>query len=125
MVKCNIIDVNTVNLVCDRSYFVKFYWIIYMLHLKVNKKVIMLIAGLFSCFTALFVFANSNTVSVGAAPTVVNGLDKEQLKKFKEYVAAIDIHYWLDYSANTTQRRKIPVPTFHQNLVLVFDIFLY
>lgn len=81
MVKCNIIDVNTVNLVCDRSYFVKFYWIIYMLHLKVNKKVIMLIAGLFSCFTALFVFANSNTVSVGAAPTVVNGLDKEQLKK--------------------------------------------
>ncbi|WP_245893468.1 DUF6686 family protein [Polaribacter butkevichii] len=49
--------------------------------------------------------------------------DKEQLKKFKEYVAAIDIHYWLDYSANTTQRRKIPVPTFHQNLVLVFDTY--
>ncbi|OAD46186.1 hypothetical protein LPB303_04445 [Polaribacter atrinae] len=49
--------------------------------------------------------------------------DKEQLNKFKEYVAEIDINYWLDYSASTTQRRKIPVPTFHQNLVLVFDSY--
>jgi hypothetical protein len=49
--------------------------------------------------------------------------DKEQLNKFREYVAEIDVNYWLDYSASTTQRRKIPVPTFHQNLVLVFDTY--
>ncbi|MDN3618977.1 hypothetical protein QWY81_05830 [Polaribacter undariae] len=49
--------------------------------------------------------------------------DKEQLNKFREYVAEIDVNYWLDYSANTTQKRKIPVPTFHQNLVLVFDSY--
>ncbi|MCL7763424.1 hypothetical protein MPF19_08370 [Polaribacter sp. Z014] len=49
--------------------------------------------------------------------------NEEQLNKFKEYVAEIDINYWLEYSASTTQRRKIPVPTFHQNLVLVFDSY--
>ena len=49
--------------------------------------------------------------------------DREQLYKFKEYISKIDIDYWLDYSASTTQRRKIPVPTFHQNLVLVFDTY--
>ena len=49
--------------------------------------------------------------------------DREQLNKFKQYVSKIDIEYWLDYSASTTQRRKIPVPTFHQNLVLVFDTY--
>ncbi len=49
--------------------------------------------------------------------------DREQLNKFKEYVSKIDVEYWLDYSASTTQRRKIPVPTFHQNLVLVFDTY--
>ena len=49
--------------------------------------------------------------------------DKEQLIKFKEYVSKIDVEYWLDYSASNTQRRKIPVPTFHQNLVLVFDTY--
>jgi hypothetical protein len=49
--------------------------------------------------------------------------DKKQLNKFKEYVSNIDINYWLDYSSETIQRRKIPVPTFHQNLVLVFDTY--
>ena len=49
--------------------------------------------------------------------------DREQLNKFKQYVSKIDIEYWIDYSASTTQRRKIPVPTFHQNLVLVFDTY--
>ncbi|KGL63207.1 DUF6686 family protein [Polaribacter sp. Hel1_85] len=49
--------------------------------------------------------------------------DRNQLNTFKEYITKIDIDYWLDYSSNTTQRRKIPVPTFHQNLVLVFDIY--
>ncbi len=49
--------------------------------------------------------------------------DREQLNKFKEYVSKIDVNYWLDYSASTIQRRKIPVQTFHQDLVLVFDIY--
>jgi len=49
--------------------------------------------------------------------------DREQLNKFKQYVSKIDVEYWIDYSASTTQRRKIPVPTFHQNLVLVFDTY--
>ena len=49
--------------------------------------------------------------------------DKDQLYKFKEYVSKIDVNYWLNYCASTTQKRKIPVPTFHQNLVLVFDTY--
>ncbi|WP_299667583.1 DUF6686 family protein [uncultured Polaribacter sp.] len=49
--------------------------------------------------------------------------NKNQLNKFKEYISKIDIDYWLDFNACTTQKRKIPVQTFHQNLVLVFDIY--
>ncbi|QTD39267.1 hypothetical protein JL193_03645 [Polaribacter batillariae] len=48
--------------------------------------------------------------------------NEEQLNHFKEYISKIDIDYWLDFSACTTQRRKIPVQTFHQNLILVFDL---
>lgn len=47
---------------------------------------------------------------------------RDQLNKFKFYVAQIDINYWLDYSAFSTQKRKIPIPTSHENLILVFDI---
>jgi hypothetical protein len=49
--------------------------------------------------------------------------DKRQLIEFREYVYQIDIDYWLSYSSCTTQRRKIPIQTFHKNLVLVFDFF--
>jgi hypothetical protein len=49
--------------------------------------------------------------------------DKRQLIEFREYVYQIDIDYWLSYSSCTTQRRKIPIQTFHENLVLVFDFF--
>jgi hypothetical protein len=49
--------------------------------------------------------------------------DKVQLKQFREYISKIEIEYWLDFSACSTQRRKIPVPTFHENLILVFDNF--
>jgi len=47
--------------------------------------------------------------------------DKNQLQQFKEYVAKLDIEYWLDFNSETTQKKKIPVATFHQNLILVFS----
>ena len=47
--------------------------------------------------------------------------NKDQLKKFREYVSKIEISYWLNFSSCSSQRRKIPVPTFHQNLILIFD----
>jgi hypothetical protein len=47
--------------------------------------------------------------------------EENQLNKFKEYISKIDIEYWLDFSSFTTQRRKIPVQTFNQKLILVFD----
>ena len=48
--------------------------------------------------------------------------DKNQLNQFKDYIAKIDVDYWLGFSACTTQKRKIPIQTFHQNLFLVFDL---
>ncbi|MFT6065530.1 MAG: hypothetical protein ACJAYY_001344 [Paraglaciecola sp.] len=47
----------------------------------------------------------------------------EQLKKFKSYVSQIDIAYWLDHNACATQKRKVPIPTSHQNLILIFDLY--
>lgn len=49
--------------------------------------------------------------------------NEHQLNSFRQYVFDIDVNYWLDYSSNTTQKRKIPVQTFHQNLVLIFDLY--
>ncbi|APG66424.1 hypothetical protein LPB136_05405 [Tenacibaculum todarodis] len=46
--------------------------------------------------------------------------NKEQLNMFKEYISKLDTDYWLEHGANNTQKRKIPVTTFHQNLILVF-----
>jgi len=48
---------------------------------------------------------------------------KEQLYKFKIYVSQIDVNYWLDYNGCSTQKRKIPIRTSHQNLALMFDIY--
>jgi hypothetical protein len=47
----------------------------------------------------------------------------EQLKKFKSYVSQIDVAYWMDYNACSTQKRKVPIPTSHQNLILIFDMY--
>jgi hypothetical protein len=47
--------------------------------------------------------------------------NEEQLNKFREYVSKIEISYWLGFSYYSSQRRKIPVETFHQNLILIFD----
>jgi hypothetical protein len=46
----------------------------------------------------------------------------EQFQKFKGYVAQINVDYWLDYNACSTQKRKVPIPTSHQNLILIFDM---
>ncbi len=47
--------------------------------------------------------------------------DKNQLEQFRDYILKIDIDYWLDHNSCTVQKRKIPVATYHQNLILVFD----
>ena len=54
---------------------------------------------------------------------IVFQFSKNQLIEFREYVFQIDIDYWLEYSSCSTQRRKIPIQTHNQNLILVFDFF--
>lgn len=49
-------------------------------------------------------------------------MDKSQLIEFKEYISKIDVAYWLEYYLSSPQKRKIPVPTFHQSLLLFFDV---
>ena len=46
-----------------------------------------------------------------------------ELNQFKEYITKLDTEYWLTHYSATGQKRKIPVPTFHQNLILIFDIY--
>ncbi|MDX6746107.1 DUF6686 family protein [Polaribacter sp. PL03] len=45
----------------------------------------------------------------------------EELIQFKKYISKVDAEYWLTYYANTTQKRKIPIQTYHQNLILIFN----
>lgn len=46
---------------------------------------------------------------------------QEQFKHFREYVLNIDADYWEDrYSCNAI-RRKIPIPSMQENLVLMFN----
>lgn len=47
---------------------------------------------------------------------------KDQLYKFKYYVSQIDVYYWLGFKDYYVQKRKIPIPTSHQNLILIFDL---
>ncbi len=49
--------------------------------------------------------------------------NKEQLNKFRKYISKIEISYWLNFDSCSSQRRKIPVETFHQNLILIFDFY--
>lgn len=46
----------------------------------------------------------------------------DQLQKFTTYVFEVDIDYWLEYNSYSTQKRKVPIPTSHQNLILIFDV---
>jgi len=54
---------------------------------------------------------------------IIFQFNKNQLLQFREYVSRIDIDYWLQYSACKHQRRKIPIQTSNNNLILVFDFF--
>jgi hypothetical protein len=54
---------------------------------------------------------------------IVFQFNKNQLIEFREYVSQIDIDYWLTYSSCSTQRRKTPIQTHNQNLILIFDFF--
>lgn len=47
----------------------------------------------------------------------------EELIQFKKYILKVDVEYWLTYYANTTQKRKIPIQTYHQNLIVFFDVY--
>ena len=49
-------------------------------------------------------------------------LDKTQYESFKTYVSEIDLKFWLDKFSDTLVKRKIPIPTQQENLILVFDI---
>jgi len=46
--------------------------------------------------------------------------DKDQLLQFREYVYNIDINHWLEMYSQTTKKRKIPIATPNQGLVLFF-----
>lgn len=47
--------------------------------------------------------------------------DKNQLLQFRYYINQIDVDYWLDCYSCTTRKRKIPINTLHQNLILMFN----
>ena len=47
--------------------------------------------------------------------------DKEQLLQFRKYIQHIDINYWLDFYSQTTKKRKIPISTPNEGLVLFFN----
>ena len=49
-------------------------------------------------------------------------LDEEQYESLKTHVSEIDIEFWLDKFSDTLVKRKIPIPTDQENLILVFDI---
>ena len=50
-------------------------------------------------------------------------LDEEQYESLKTHVSQIDIKFWLDKFCYTPLKRKIPIPTHQENLILVFDIY--
>ena len=47
----------------------------------------------------------------------------EEFIQFKNYISKVYTAYWLTHYANTTQKRKIPIQTYHQNLILIFNIY--
>ncbi len=49
-------------------------------------------------------------------------LDEEQYELLKTHVSEIEIEFWLDKFSDTLVKRKIPIPTHQENLILVFDI---
>ena len=49
-------------------------------------------------------------------------LGEEQYESLKTDVSEIDIKFWLDKFSDNLVKRKIPIPTHQENLILVFDI---
>ncbi len=47
--------------------------------------------------------------------------NSKEFEKFKSYVNTIEITYWEDKYACVHFRRKIPIPTQQENLVLMFN----
>lgn len=46
--------------------------------------------------------------------------NKKELKKFKNHINNIDVDYWLDFYAQSTKIRKIPVSTKQYNIWIFF-----
>ena len=49
-------------------------------------------------------------------------LDDEEYESLKTHLSEIQIKFWLDKFSNAHVKRKIPIPTHQENLILVFDI---
>jgi hypothetical protein len=47
--------------------------------------------------------------------------NEEQFHQFKSYVLAIEVDYWEHKYACGRVKKKIPIPTMHPNLVLMFN----
>lgn len=45
---------------------------------------------------------------------------QKQLLLFRDYIYNLDVDYWMTYYSETTRKRKIPISTLHENLVLYF-----
>ncbi len=48
-------------------------------------------------------------------------LNKKQITALKKCINSIDIMYWESQFENTAIKRKIPIPTCQENLILIFD----
>lgn len=47
--------------------------------------------------------------------------DKNQLLQFRDYISQINADKWLGYYGCNSRKRKIPINTLHQNLILFFS----
>ena len=50
-------------------------------------------------------------------------LNIKEYQALKNHINDIDIEFWLDKFGETKVKRKIPVATSQENLILVFDIY--
>ncbi len=48
-------------------------------------------------------------------------LNKKQITALTECINSIDVIYWESEFENTSIKRKIPIPTCQENLILIFD----
>ncbi|MCT4628622.1 DUF6686 family protein [Winogradskyella sp.] len=48
-------------------------------------------------------------------------LDRKELKRFKSYIDDLEIEYWENKYDSSELRRKIPLPTTQDNLVIMFN----